>query len=65
MLTQYHGIIAAYRSKTNSHLPAVLNYTILIYFWTLNQTVPVRVCPKILELFQIRTSILSVFTSEI
>ena len=23
MLTQYHSIIAAYRSKTNSHLPAV------------------------------------------
>ena len=24
MLTQYHSIIAAYRSKTNSHLPAVI-----------------------------------------
>ena len=30
MLTQYHGIIAAYRSKTNSHLPAALSH--ITYF---------------------------------
>ena len=32
MLTQYHSIIAAYRPKTNSHLPAVIYHIPQVIF---------------------------------